>query len=413
MYCASNTGRMADAAEVPSEDEPYPGGVFGEGLAWNGPVEDVRLAVELPFWMMVNSSPLEISVGGWTAMVEIRGDHFEVHAGEYRDAKLNYVYLGPDPSQVDPTAIEDAPAAVRKCKTVLRFPARSLTDAIAAIGDGYWRTQEALAYFAALCSAHIPVVNEVIVRYRLATYDYFPFELSPWDVPVWFAQAAGGHVMVPLLSYRSWDYKPLVNGDPMSLVTPEELATGRTSPEPGEIELLDGLMLMERGDYSGAVRRVVTALEVAVESRLRAELESRHPPADVEQRLEASKNDFPGRLHQWSKLAGRDLPKALTDELDKTRAMRHAIVHRGRRLSHAERGTAQRAVDTTRWAYNHVEGRPDLVALREKKLALRSLGRFGPGGHFLSELTADGVVVSFESLDEAPHDVPYERDKSP
>lgn len=47
-----------------------------------------------------------------------------------------------------------------------------------------------MAYFAALCASPVPVVNEVILRNRLATYDFFPFEVSPWDVPVWFVQTA-------------------------------------------------------------------------------------------------------------------------------------------------------------------------------------------------------------------------------
>ena len=132
--------------------------------------------------------------------------------------------------------------------------------------------------------------------------------------------------MVPLLPYRSWDYKPLVNGELMSLITPDELSAARTSPEPGEVELLDGLMLMERGDYAGAVRRVVTAMEVIVESRLRVELERLYPSAEVERRLTASQNDFPGRLRQWVKLSRNELPEPLVRELEQTRALRHAIV---------------------------------------------------------------------------------------
>jgi hypothetical protein len=257
-----------------------------------------------------------------------------------------------------------------------------------------------MAYFAALCAGHIPVVNEVIVRYRLATYDYFPFEVSPWDVPVWFVQAAQGHVMVPLLPHRSWDDKPLVNGELMSLITPDELSAARTTPEPGEVELLDGLMLMERGDYAGAVRRVVTAVEVIVESRLRVEFEQLYPSAEVERRLMASQNDFPGRLRQWARLSGNELPEPLVGELERTRALRHAIVHRGLRFPYRERGTAQRAVDTTRWAYNFVEGRADLVRVRETRLALRSIGRFSAAMHFGTEITPEGVVVSFDDPDD-------------
>jgi len=132
---ATRNCRVADVAwEASPEDELYPGGTFGERLDWNGPLEDVHLAVELPFWLMVNSSPLEVSVEGWTAGVEIRGDHAELHAEEFRDAKTSCIYLGPDPSKVDPAVVpENAPVVLRKCKTVLRLPARCRSDAIAAM----------------------------------------------------------------------------------------------------------------------------------------------------------------------------------------------------------------------------------------------------------------------------------------
>ena len=58
-------------------------------------------------------------------------------------------------------------------------------------------------------------------------------------------------------------------------------------------------------------------------------------------------------------------------------------------------------MDTSRWAFNFIEGRHDLAELRETRLALRSIGRFNPGMHFLAELTPDGVVVTFESFDDA------------
>ncbi len=389
---------MVDATwEAPPDDEPFPGRVYGDGLRWDSAFEDAWLVVELPFWLMVNSSPLEVAVEGWAIEVQIRGDHVELHVDEYRDSKTSCVYLGPDPSKVDLSVVpNDAAVVGRKCKTVLRLPTRCLTDAVLALDETYWRARQAMSYFAALCAGHIPVVNEVIARYRLATYDFFPFEVSPWDVPVWFVQITHGHVMVPLLPYRSWDHKPLVNGELMSLITPGELSAARISPEPGEVELLDGLMLMERGDYSGAVRRVVTAMEVIVSSRLRVEFERLFPDAEVERRLTASQNDFPGRLRQWARLSGNKLPDSLVRELEQARALRHEVVHRGLRFPYRDRGTAQRAVDTTRWAYNFVEGRADLAGLRETRLALRSIGRFSAGMHFGTQITPEGVVVSFD-----------------
>ena len=72
-----------------------------------------------------------------------------------------------------------------------------------------------------------------------------------------------GFVRVGLLSYAGWDVKPREidqSGDVIavySLITPSELQEALTrGHSPGELELLDAINLMERGDYAGAVRRV-------------------------------------------------------------------------------------------------------------------------------------------------------------
>jgi hypothetical protein len=375
--------------------------VFGDTLNWESSVVGIHLAVELPFWLMVPSSPLRVTVSGFDVDVEIRGDYYELHCPEFTDSRRTCVYLGPDPAKLRPDLIDEikrlrAPAITRKCKTVLRIPTAALTDAINALDaveQSHRRAAEAVAYFRSLAAAHIPVVNEAIRSYRLATYDYFPFEVSPWDVPVWFVQAPDGHVTVPLFPYAKWDLKPAVDGEMYSLITPEALQAASSQAGPGELDLLDALTLMERGDYSGAVRRITTALEVSVEARLRAALSNDYPDDEVNRRLDASKTDFPGRLRQWAKLTQRRLPAPLAEEIDRTRSLRHEIVHGGRRLTHIERGLAQRAVDTSRWAYNFIEGQPDRARVREERLGLRSLGRFVFEPLFEAEITATGAVV--------------------
>lgn len=398
------------------EDEPFGEGVFGGRLDWTSPLVDVYLAVELPFWLVVPSSPLTVTVDGHAFAVQIRGDHFEVHAHEFLQSRANCVYLGPDPAKLDPAIAEElqqqnAPVIARKCKTILRVPSRAMTDAFTALGGSYWRAREAMSYFQSLAAAHTPVLNEVIQQYRLATYDYFPHEVSPWDVPIWFVQSEDGYVMVPLFPYAAWDYRPLVNEEMYSLITPEDLQSGVPAvPGPGELELLDGLMLMERGDYSGAVRRVSTAVEVLVEDRLRQELLGLYDPAEVESRLHASRTDFPGRLRQWQKLSEKSLANALLEQLGETRALRHEIVHAGRRLTYIERGLGQRCVDTARWIYSAIEGDSARQALREKHFALRSIGRFALNMRFDAEITEDGAVVYEPALpnDESPNDVSTE-----
>ena len=129
-------------------------------------------------------------------------------------------------------------------------------------------------------------------------------------------------------------------------------------------------VLMERGDYTGAVRRTVTALEAVLRWALKNELSKQYDETEAERRTANTDNDFPGRLAQWRKLAQPTIAEILFDEFAQTRQLRHNIVHRALRLTLEDRGKAQRAVDTSRWLYNKIEGRPEREQLRE----------FGGGG---------------------------------
>lgn len=373
----------------------------GQELDWEAAPVSVVLFVELPYWLMAPDFPLTVVVRDHEFQVEIRSGLRALYAREVQDSQLSCIHIGPDHSGLNPELrkyIDDheVPVLSRKCKTVLRIHSRCNGDVLSATQDE-GRQEAAHWYLKALCEAHIEVVNKLIQHYRLATYDYFPYEVSPWDVPVWFVEAKEGFTRVALLSYADWDQKPLVGpigglGQAYKLIDPPDLqAALSTDATAGELELLDAINLMERGDYTGAVRRITTAIEALVEQVLREELEKRHTAAEVERRLHASRNDFLGRLRQYQKLSERTMPEMLNAELETTRQMRHEIVHRGARIIHAERGRAQRSVDTGRWIFNWLENREDRAAMREKNLALRSLGR-----HFSlynAEITPDGALV--------------------
>lgn len=171
------------------------------------------------------------------------------------------------------------------------------------------------------------------------------------------------------------------------------LETIPTDATPGELELLDARSLMERGDYTGAVRRTATALEAVVGWALAAALRNHHDEAEVQRRVTASMNDFPGRLRQWLKLTAVQVPEQLVDELEVTRSLRHDIVHRARRVSAAERGVAQRCVDTGRWLFNFIEQEPVRRDLRERRGVLRSVGRSALAPRFPVEVSSDGARV--------------------
>lgn len=390
---------------------------FGDTLDWASPLVPVDLLVELPFWLMIDDCELHLPLGPAQIQVRVHDNHREVYAGEVRDSRVTLVYRGPSPELMHPdiprlAAEQGLVLAERPSRTVLRLASATHADVLSAANDSDEldapprRRLEAETYLASLCEAHLPVVNGLIQRYRLTTYDYFAYEVSPWDVPVWTVNAATGGVTVRLLPYWDWDSKPMLVGPdqpdgpdlpPRPFRFTDVVTLRQTDPAeatPGELELLDARSLMERGDYTGAVRRTATALEAAVDWALASALRGQHDELEVQRRMSASMNNFPGRLRQWLKLTAVQVPQDLLDELEVTRSLRHDIVHRARRISAAERGVAQRCVDNGRWLFNLVEQKPVRRDLRERGGTLRSVGRSALTPRFPVELTSDGARVT-------------------
>ena len=92
---------------------------------------------------------------------------------------------------------------------------------------------------------------------------------------------------------------------PYKLIEENELQNGLSIiPAPGEFELLDSLNLMERGDYSGAVRRITTALEVIVESVVGKAVEAAEGKRSAVTFLKNTKNNFPRRVEKQKIMDG-------------------------------------------------------------------------------------------------------------
>ena len=370
-------------------------------MDWEAATTPVQLRVELPYWLMVPDCSQDVEVNGHKFAVDIRDNHGEVYANAILDSRSSCIYIGP-PGPLRPDlqkAIEESKTAIlpRKCKTVFRIHSECNKDVLAASNEQGVRKTAVYLYLKSFCEAHFEVINRLIQQYRLSTYDYFAYELSPWDAPIWFVCQGRDYVRIVLHEYAEWDQKPVITNNSGAsqqhkLIEPSELKAALTvKPSEGEFELLDALNFMERGDYSDAVRRITTAIEAQTESVLRQELLKRYPLPEVEARLEASKNDHPGRLRQYQNLSGRKLSDVLNKELETTRTLRHSIVHRGKRIVFSQRGQAQKSVDTGRWIFNWLENQPARRDLREKKIGMRSLGRYS--SLYNAEITSAGVTV--------------------
>ncbi len=403
---------------MPSEPELKPGFVpesfvFGDGIDWSSPLAETFLYVELPFWLMVPPGPVDVCWSDVRSSVDVCSPWMEVFIGEVTDSRVTSWHQGPwqdgykPPREIiDELTSENASWMVRRCKTMLRLTCRAHSAAFRTLGaaDPPRARAEQEAYWAALCEVHLPVLNELIQRYRLVTYDYFAYEISPWDVPVWYLKHADVGYRSVLLPYKSWDTKPVLieksrNPDeqpkmrPFEWTSSGELATvSSKDATPGEFDLLDARSLMERGDYTGAVRRTVTAIEAILAWALLGELEKKYDDTEAARRLANTDNDFPGRLAQWRKLARPEISQTEFDEFNTTRQIRHDIVHRGRRLVHDDRGRAQRAVDTGRWLYNKIEKKPERARLRDYG-TVKSVGRVALALRFPATLDANGFTL--------------------
>jgi hypothetical protein len=405
---------------------------IGQEIDWQAPWIEVNLWVELPFWLMTGNTTITVTLEGHDFGVAIEENYFELHVGMLSDSKDNVVYRGPrKPNDELSQEIQDfsksrpdVPLMWRKCKTILKIKSRC--------NEHVWNfTQErditkknsiahraamngVRLYLATLCRAHIPMVNKVVQTYRLATYDYFPHEVSPWDVPHWVVERDAKTVRSSLVPYREWNFKPMVfdrpSGEPIEkllagqVIEPPTLtyklieegefqSAGSIVPTDGELEVLDALNLMERGDYSGAVRRITTALEVVVESVVGEAVEKAEGKRNAVQFLKNTETNFRRRVEKYEQISGRVLPDSFRTEIFATRKLRHKIVHRGYRIGPNERGRAQQAVDKGRWTFNWFENNGTRRELREKRIAFRSLGRELMIGIFPSSVTPDGVVI--------------------
>jgi HEPN domain-containing protein len=301
----------------------------GQELDWNAEVITVMLLVELPFWLMMPNNKLTININGYDFRIEIIEHFHELYGTEILDSRRTCPYIGPI-EKIEKSIIQEAenqniPILWRKCKTVLKIYSVCNEDVFKIKGDKH--ESAAKLYLRTFCEAHIEVINKLIQHYRLATYDYFPFELSPWTVPIWWVTTGNTNgFRLSLLDYKNWDYKPIFTNLDLTesvynLISPFELQQNivNDEPSPGEYELLDALNSMERGDYNGAVRRITTAIEVLVENLMMVKLYEVYEEEEVTKIFNKVKNNFPEKLKKYIELSERNLEEWIKEELPKIR----------------------------------------------------------------------------------------------
>ena len=355
-------------------------------LKWDGERAPIRLMVELPFWLLLPDGDVSVSHEQTSILAEICGDYAEVSQGNaFHESRATVVHIGP----AAPLKSGDLPASVvgtecpiyRQMKTLVLFRPDGLKEAFDA-----WQETEVTSpnrnrrirrinlahqYFCSLAFAHIPFLNHLITSYRSISYDPFAFEVSEWDVPIWFAQHGNVLVRIGLVPYWGRDTYPATSKmgereqSQFYAASREAVqAQAKVDVTPGKLELLDALSLYHRGRFGDAVRSAVTAIEVALEAQLTKLLKEKgYSDDEAGHRLDETRNSFHARLADYEKVSQKRLPSPivswiptingvrLKSELGWVRELRHKVVHEGIRVNVFAKGQMQRAIETMTWLF--------------------------------------------------------------
>lgn len=392
---------------------------------WAGKLVAAELSVELPFWLMMPDGEISLTHEETTAVASIHGRYLEVADGPMSlSSRNNAVVIGPGDDvwtrELPESIVPSRMPVYRPTKTVVSFRVNIMDDCFHAWqkkGEiapddraGIRRVNRVIQYLTAMATAHIPFLNRLITSYRSTSLDPFAFEVSEWDVPVWYASHDVSLIRIGLMPYWDSDTFPAVNlrGEtvPFVATTLDEVqAQARTTVAPGKLELLDAYSLMYRGRFGDAVRSAVTDIEVAVESQLSRLLYGRgHSKEQVAERLEKTRNSFFERISDYEQLSQKRLPGPLIHdvpyingirlraELDWVRNLRHKVVHEGIRVDICERGTTLRAVETMSWLFEWLSWEDEHGPKDSRNYTFFNLLR--GQSHYVFEYTKDGVRVS-------------------
>lgn len=340
---------------------------------WSGEVVPAKTFVELPFWLMTENATFKLTYEGCTATLSTHGDFSEVVSDAmFLDSRRNLLFIGPLLELGHAKEIENATCpVVRPQKTVVEIDVMALAAAFSDfLGSDTRPINRAAQYFSSLALVHIPFINLLVGAYRSASRDPYAFEISEWDVPVWWFRLGDQLVRTGVMPYwNNDDYPGLTefatgNKTPYIAASTSEIQTAVRHPfSPGRTELLDAMSLMYRGRYGDAIRSAVTAIEIVVEEKLGEALRlSGCNEQAIKERLEETRDSFHKRIEDYEQVSRRRLPGPMVSpiphlnglrlkvELETVRVLRHKIVHEGFRVD--SRGQTLRAIETMTWLYD-------------------------------------------------------------
>jgi hypothetical protein len=416
---------------IPEEDWPKEIAAMAaeESEFWKGQSISVQLIVELPFWIMIPDCEISVTYDDATVQASIRGHYMAVSDGPlFCDSCANVVFIGPNNDlkagqELPPVVVSTNAPVYRPMKTVVIFCPNAMEDAVLALQEHdnvmeqelskVRRSSRAVQYLQSLAYAHIPFLNKMITSYRITSRDPFAFQVSQWDVPVWFFKHNGKLVRISLMPYWDQDWYPTIGkftgGDrsPIYTTSRDAVVTQvETDIVPGMLEILDARSLLYRGYLDDAVRSVVTAIEVVLEARISRLLRDKGwTEQQIQDHLKKTWNNFDERLTDYERISGTRVPGPilspipyingirLRSELHEVRNLRHRIVHEGLRVDSRSRGPMLRAIETMTWLFDWLSWEEGKAEDRAKQYVFFEMVRGKHIPRYSTRYCDSGVVV--------------------
>lgn len=96
------------------------------------------------------------------------------------------------------------------------------------------------------------------------------------------------------------------------------------SSSPGEFDLLDARSLMERGDFTGAIRRTVTAVETLVDEKVNAIIRKKEPEPQAEKAINKLRYDWDAKFQMLRDKLKIGISETLVEAFHHTQQVRNA-----------------------------------------------------------------------------------------
>lgn len=345
----------------------------GKQIDWESKIVTARIHVELPFWIAAPDGRILIKIGDCGLAIDYRNCIIGVYrngwiSGDERHmmqiTSEGYPFSNQQKMELD----AEGHFGDRHLRTFLTMPVRVHESVIGLFRSGdHNKVKDAQVYIRSLAHASIRFINEFVSAYRAASFDPFVAHVSHWDLPVWHFSDSDNNVWhVPMAVYPTADILPAADpaGRYRYRTTEGQIREAALTPlDTSTEELLDAWTCFYRGQFAEAIRKAVTAIEVAIADLVSGLTAFQQKRGEQDIQTHLAKMKFSEQFAFYLRETKRELPGPLTHiapevngiylerELQNARERRHKIVHESEKVDFEQPGPILRIMETMSWLH--------------------------------------------------------------